>query len=120
MYSLFSPFEIHAANAINNPALGNTLQALNGVTFIQGFVTAAILIGLTVGVLIFFFNLIAGGVAYIQSGGDKAKTEAARSRITNALVGIVVLFTVFVILNVVGAFLGTNLTLLNLDSLQVK
>jgi Mg/Co/Ni transporter MgtE len=108
-----------AANLVN-PALGPQLQALNGVTFIQKLVPAAILMGLTIGVIIFFINFLTGGVAYINSGGDKGKTEAARSKITNALIGIVVLFTIFAVLTIVGNFLGTDLTLLNLDSLRIQ
>lgn len=109
-----------AANPINNPVLGPNLQALNGTSFIQGFVRAGILLGLTVGVLFFFFNLLMGGISYINSGGDKTKTEAARDKITKALIGIIVLFSVFAFVQLVGTFLGTDLLLLNLDILRIR
>jgi len=108
-----------AAN-LTNPAFSPQLQALNGTTFIQKFVPAAILMGLTIGVLVFFFNLIVGGIAYINSGGDKGKAEAARSKITNALIGIVVMFAVYMTMTVVGTFFGADFLILNIDKLQIK
>jgi hypothetical protein len=108
-----------AAN-LTNPALGPQLQALNGVSFIQKLVPTTITIALTIGVLIFFFNILMGGIAYINSGGDKAKTEAARSKITNAMIGLVIMFLVFMTLTLVGSILGAPLTILDLDSLRIQ
>ncbi len=111
---------ILAAANINNPVFGSNLAALNGVTFIQGLTRAAISGALSIGVIIFFFNLLIGGVMYINSGGDKGKTEAARSKITNALIGIVVMVSVFAITIIVGNILGIDLLVLNLDSIRIK
>lgn len=108
-----------AAN-LTNPAFGPNLQALNGTTFIQKFIPAAILMALTIGVIFFFVNLLSGGIAYINSGGDKGKIEAARSKLTNAIIGIVVMFAVYVTFVVIGTFFGIDLLILNLDSLQIK
>jgi hypothetical protein len=104
---------------IRNPALNTTLQTMNGTTFISKLVPALILLGLTIGTLFFFFNLIIGGVMYINSGGDKAQVEAAKQKLSHALIGIVVLFGVFAILNLVSQFLGTNLLFLNLSVLRI-
>jgi hypothetical protein len=105
---------------INNPVLGPQLQALNGVSFIQKLVPTTITIALTIGVLIFFFNILMGAIAYINSGGDKGKTEAARSKITNAMIGLVIMFLVFMTLSLLGSILGAPLTILDLDSLRIK
>lgn len=109
-----------AATNIVNPVLGPDLAALNGISFTQGLVRALITGALSIGVIIFFFNLLIGGIMYINSGGDKAKTEMARSKITNALIGIVVMFCVFAIVIIVGKTLGTDLLVLNLDSIRIK
>jgi hypothetical protein len=105
---------------INNPILGPDLQRLNGVTFIQKLVPALILFGLVIGVVFFFFNLLMGAIAYINSGGDKGKTEAARGRITNAIIGLIVLFCIFGIMNILEVFLGTDLSILDLDALRIR
>lgn len=111
---------ILAANPINNPVLGPNLQALNGVTFTQGLLRTFITAALVVGVIIFFFNLLFGGIMYISSGGDKGKTEAAKSKLTNALIGIVVMFSVYAVVIIMGNIFGTNLLLFSLDNLRIK
>jgi len=72
-------------------------------------VTAIILIA----GLIFFFMLIIGGLRWILSGGDKAGTESARSQITAALVGLVIVFSAWAIVQLVGAVF--NVDILNID-----
>ena len=59
--------------------------------------------------VIFFFMLVIGGVQWILSGGDKAKTESARGQITAALVGLVIVFAAWAIVTLVNAFFGINL-----------
>ncbi len=111
---------ILAQKAVNNPVLGPNLQALNGTTFIQGAVRVSILIGLTIGVITFFINLLIGGIRYINSGGDKGKVEAAQSKITNALIGLIIMFSIYMMLRLVGLILGTDLNVFDLSKLQIK
>lgn len=56
--------------------------------------------------LVFFFMLIIGGIQWMLSGGDKAATEAARGRITAALIGLVVVFAAWAIAKLIETFLG--------------
>ena len=53
--------------------------------------------------------LIFGGIKWIVSGGDKAKVEAARGTIVAALVGLVLVFVSYFILNFVFQFFGIEL-----------
>lgn len=59
--------------------------------------------------------LIYGAFKWITSGGEKDGTKAARTYITNALVGLAILALAFVILRVVGQLVGfdvlTNFTI---------
>ena len=59
--------------------------------------------------------LILGGVRWITSGGDKAQTEAARGSITAALVGLVIVFAAWAILQLIQIFFGIDI----LGGLQV-
>jgi len=52
-------------------------------TVMSGFMAIA-----AVMVLIY---LLWGGIEWITSGGDKSKTEGARNKITNAIIGLIVL-----------------------------
>lgn len=104
---------------ITNPAIGN-LGNLTTEAFIGGFIRGLISLGLVIGGLAFLFMLIVGGIEWITAGGDKIRTESARRRITNALIGIVVLFSLFAILNFVGCFFGIDFKTINFGPFQVS
>jgi hypothetical protein len=78
------------------------------VAFMGGFLRGLISLGLVAGGVIFLFMLIVGGIQWITSGGDKVANEDARRRVTNALIGIFVLFSFYGILNLVGCFFGID------------
>jgi uncharacterized membrane protein len=46
---------------------------------------------MVIGALLVLLYLIWGGIEWITSGGDKGKTEAARNKITQAIIGLIVL-----------------------------
>ena len=61
---------------------------------------------LIIGVLLVFFFLIQGGLEWITSAGDKGNVEKARNKITNAIIGLVILVASYAILTLVLNFLG--------------
>lgn len=81
---------------------------LQGIT-VGGIISGAITLVLIVAGVIFFFMLIIGGLRWILSGGDKAQTESARSQITAALVGLVIVFAAFAIATLVNSLFGINI-----------
>lgn len=76
---------------------------------VAGIVTALITLVLVIAGVVFFFMLVWGGISWIMSGGDKAKTEAARNRITAALIGMIVLFSAWAIVQLIQTFLGIEI-----------
>lgn len=52
--------------------------------------------------------LIWGGISWIISGGDKAGVEAARKKIIYALIGLIITFSSFLILNMIERFFKIN------------
>lgn len=80
-----------------------------GADFFSSLIPSLIRFGFLVGVLVFFFILLAGAIQWMTSGGDKAAIEAARGRITNAIVGIVLLFGILAILVAIGRFFGLDI-----------
>lgn len=50
--------------------------------------------------------LAIGGIQYMTSGGDKIAVEQARGRITAAVVGLLIVLGAWLIITVVGKFLG--------------
>ena len=104
---------------ITNPALGQLGNGnIGGITYLQRFIPAVIGVALIVGVLIFFFILITGAIQWISSGGDKQSIETARGKITNALIGIIILFSVFAILQLINTFFGIQILNLTIPTLQ--
>lgn len=97
---------------IKNPVLGS-LGTKTGVEFFQGFIPGLIGLALVIGSVIFFFMLAIGAIQWITSGGDKQALEAARGRISNALIGLVILFSIFAILDLIHIFF--NITIMRLD-----
>lgn len=61
---------------------------------------------LIVGTMWSLIQLLLGGFNWISSGGDKGKIEAARDRITNALLGLVIMFAAWAFFLVILQFLG--------------
>ena len=80
-------------------------------------VSAVIALILVIAALVFFFMLVLGGIKYITSGGDKANTEAARNQITAALIGLVIVFAAWAIVNLASTFLGVELLQLDVPSI---
>lgn len=107
------------STGINNPAIGK-LNENNGVSFVQQLIPSLIGLAFIVGALLFFFMLLISGLQWITSGGDKASVEAARGRITQALIGIVVLFSVFAIIKLIENFFGISILALDIGPLTIK
>lgn len=92
-----------------------------------GFVSAQIdeiignvlIIVFSAATLLVLVFLIIGAFQWITSGGDKEAVGKARSRITAALVGLLILALAFVIIRVVGQILGIpNILLFDFPSLE--
>jgi hypothetical protein len=90
--------------------------SLLGTLTAGGIVSALIRIVLIIAALVFFFILVIGGIRWIMSGGDKAGTEAARAQITNALVGLVIVFAAWAIIQMLEIFFGIDLLEFTLPS----
>jgi hypothetical protein len=101
---------------VNNPVLG-TLGNQTGVSFFQKFIPMAITLAFIIGALIFFFMLVIGAIAWISSGGDKQALEGARGKITNALIGIVILFAVFAVIRLIQNFFGISILNLTIPTI---
>ncbi|MBI3576532.1 hypothetical protein HY086_00645 [Candidatus Gottesmanbacteria bacterium] len=61
---------------------------------------------LVIAALLAFFFLILGGIQWITSGGDKTGMEAARNKITHAIVGLVIVGAAWAIMILIQNFLG--------------
>lgn len=93
-------------------------SGLENITVPQ-IVTGLVQLILIAAAIIAFVFLIIGGIKWITSGGDKAATEAARGTITAALVGLLIVFGAWAIIQLVQTFFGiTILGELRIPTLQ--
>ena len=106
-------------NSISNPIFPtqNTSGAA-GVSFLQSAIPYAIEWGFIIGAVIFFFMLLIGAIKWISSGGDKQKVEDAKGTLTNAFIGLVILFAVFAILGLLDTFFNVNLLKFTIPTLS--
>jgi len=105
-----SPLSVLAATGGINLGLpsGSGFENVTGYTA-TGFVQSAINFLLVASGIIAFFWLLFGGVQWIMAGGDKEGTEKARKRITAALIGLAIVFSVFALVNILSAVFGVDL-----------
>jgi hypothetical protein len=89
-----------------------SLTNLTLPTIVSGLIRGA----LVVAAVVFFFILVIGGIKWIASGGDKAATEGARNQITAALVGLVIVFAAWAIVQLIQVFFGVNIFSLTLPT----
>lgn len=72
------------------------------ISNIVGFLTV-------VAIIWFVFQFILGAMSWITSGGDAKAVESAKGKLTNAIVGIVIILVAMVIMSAIGALLGIDI-----------
>ena len=70
------------------------------------FISNAINVAIAIAALAAFAFLVWGGIQWITSGGDKTQYEAARNRITYALVGLAIVAAAWAVMQLVTKFFG--------------
>ena len=102
MFSLF-------VDPIYNPALKNSMGKGEGTVIIGNLISRLIQIALIIGVLVTFLYFFLAGFQWITSGGDEKKVAAARAQITNALIGLAIVFAAWAILALIKALFGVDI-----------
>jgi hypothetical protein len=83
--------------------VGDNFGGLTNLS-VPGIISGLIRMSLVIAAIVFFFILVIGGIRWIASGGDKSATEGARSQITAALVGLVIVFAAWAIVQLISTF----------------
>lgn len=104
--SIIAP--VYADSISLKPTSNSSFTGLTNLT-IDKMISGSISLILIVVSLVFFFILIFGGLKWITSGGDEKKVAAARSGITNALIGLVVIFAAWAIMTLIGTIFGISI-----------
>lgn len=75
----------------------------------QNVIWVAIELLLVGAVLLSIYSIIRGGINIITSGGDKEKFQRGRERVRYSIIGLIVIFLSFLLVNIIGALFGINL-----------
>lgn len=115
MAALVAP--VYAADSIKLTTKGSDFKALENLS-VGGIISGAINLVLIVVSLVFFFILVTGGLKWVTSGGDEKKVGEARGQITNALIGLAIVFASWAIMKLISTLFGIDIFNLNFQSFQ--
>ncbi len=107
------------AAAIGGCATGD-FSILCGFTgaSVGNIITTVINLIFVVATIAALLYLVLGGLRWLTSGGDKQAVSSARDSIVAAIIGLVIIFLSYLILNVIlFLFIGKNLSQLTMPSL---
>jgi len=110
--------------AFTNPVLtgdlggngaGGSAAAEDGTTFLSYFIVIWNAL-ISIGALMVLVYFLWGAIEWISAGGDSGKIEKARNRITQSILGLVILISAFVIIGFISnLFFGEEFSILNLN-----
>lgn len=86
-----------------------TANSANSANYRQGFaniLSTVVSLAMAVAAIVLFFMLIWGSLDWIMSGGDKGRLENARNKITQSLLGMLVLVAAIALFIFVQYILG--------------
>ena len=102
---------------INNPSIKpNVVSGLGGdkdVTVLAVYITNFVKIMFIAGTISLFFMLLFGAFEYLTAGGEKDKIGNATKRMTNAIVGMIIMLSAYAIFRLINTVFGINI--LNLE-----
>ncbi|MCX6726868.1 MAG: hypothetical protein NTY75_03575 [Candidatus Shapirobacteria bacterium] len=99
--------------AITNPALTNP-SAQSSPNYVNTVLQNVFSLFMVLGVIYFIWHFVFAGYHYMGAQGDSKKIEIAQTELTNAMIGLGVVFVVFAILKLIGTVAGIK----GLDTLQ--
>ena len=102
-YATYGDNSVSLSNNIDN-----SFSSLKQVS-VTSMISSAINIVLIIVSVVFFFILVIGGLKWITSGGDEKKVAAARAQITNALIGLAIVFAAWAILALIKTLFGVDI-----------
>lgn len=103
--------QILAQEGLKNPILQGSLgkgSEATGLTNAGNLISAIISLFLLVSLIASLIYFIIGGLSWILSDGDKGKLEQARNRITQAIIGLIIVASSWAIWTLVGNFIGLD------------
>lgn len=93
----------------SNTSLGKDAAAKETGIQLNKLISTIIGVMTVVAAIWFIFQFIIAGFQWIQSGGEKNNLEQARDKITNSLIGLIIVVSAWIIIGVIGKILGLDI-----------
>ena len=87
----------------------NPTSATNAVNILSNVLSITVGFLSVIASIYFLFKVITGGLAIISAGGDKGKVAAARTSITNGLIGLLIVLLSTIIVGFIGVIIGIEI-----------
>lgn len=84
----------------------NTSNGTGPLGLFRNLISTVIGLMTLIAIIWFIFLLVSGAISYMSSGGDKNAVESAKKRISNALIGLVIVVISIFIIKLLGYLLG--------------
>lgn len=101
---------------ITNPAVpalaamgGSGNSGVVGANILGRYIAILIVTSISLGGLAVLLYLVLASIQWITAGGDSGKIDKAKTRITQALVGLAILFSVTAIVTFIGPVFGIDI-----------
>lgn len=91
-------------------AIDPTTIGLATFTDLGSLISAFMPVVMAISGLLLFAYLLMGGLKYLSSGGDDKAIGEARKIITNAVIGLLIVFTAFFAVRILETVLGLQIT----------
>ena len=105
---------------ITNPSLGTTGAGAyqgQGAAYIVQLISVLITSLLIIGSVSFVLYFLLGAISWITSSGDAKAAEAAKTKITQATIGIFIMFAAWAVFQLVETLFGISLLSIDLSVL---
>lgn len=106
--AFFAPVLAASETIQLQPSTGSSFSDLTKLSA-GGIISGAISLLLLVVALVFFFILVLGGLKWVTSGGDEKAVGGARAQITNALIGLAIVFASWAIIKLIETVFGIKI-----------
>jgi len=87
----------------------NVQSAAAGGTPIELFFSVLLGFFTIIGGLMFLMYFVFGALSWLSSGGEKGKVESARTQLTNAAIGLIIVILAQSVVGIVSGVLGLNI-----------
>ncbi len=111
-FQIVKPVYAEVCNTLLDP---NCSTNPDPITSTQNVIQAAFGWFMVIAVIFLIYHIINGGLRLVTSQGDAKKVEEGRQSITYAIIGAVIVFSIFAVLKLLGMVFGID----NLSTLQL-